>query len=874
MPRPKKLNTVHPADLEEEGATKTKTPTTEPLRDDYAPTYSASKTSDTSSPQEEAEDDYEETPAIIKKKSSKKKKKKQKKSKTKKRVVADPPSSSSVEMTTIGASATKTEASPLKIIPDGTYVRIASIDAMRRLPDYRWVEVFGPKAEKVRKDYELWSGFYADVDGNPDDRDRSYCIRNVKRLNPGSIVPDIEAGAWWPQELLSRAGEKPAHLRTSGGGAEDGSGLVRVLTSGNRVGASALFMDIQKLAERALDSNKRECIAFWREILKAEPNVCLRRHPLDQETLCHKLVRLDKRKSLKALLKLKAPMDPRMENAAGKTAIHYACHHRSYKTIAKLVGRCAEERVWVSSPDLVEVAKQYPTLIMPYLETMEFGKEGIDATTRRFPLRSSQSKMRVLGSQVVDHRELWADERNRELERLRSSYAAKLCAAIWTLDFSSQALSSDTTEIPVKARYIACKDIAGAHSSVENSPIGVFLQCGCNDIFTTKVMKAVLDFKWDIFGGVAHRWRCAWYLLYVVAVTANMWEMHSSGDLGTFDDDGWPEDTDGVLTLIFVDIFFIVTTLLLIKTDVVGVYKCGLWNYYTAPNLGYWNVLCTITMIANVFIYCVKKFEGVVEPDDGSDDDGGLTGFKTMNTLSGWVQLLTWVNMIGLLRPFPSTGPFINMISSICVQILPFLALFGMVLWAFGFAFYMSLPRLTSDGDFENNPTGMSFENPGNALGATFVMSVGEIADYISLLATQSYYPDSSLAMVFIFLFVVFLVLLNLLIAIMGEAYNSVISDGVEDDWRFFQCAVICSQEKSSERKNPKHFPAYLHLIEPNIPTFKDKMTDGQEALKEEVDKSLDKLKRFLETDLRKQSALMELRLSKKIEALAAEKRA
>ena len=44
---------------------------------------------------------------------------------------------------------------------------------------------------------------------------------------------------------------------------------------------------------------------------------------------------------------------------------------------------------------------------------------------------------------------------------------------------------------------------------------------------------------------------------------------------------------------------------------------------------------------------------------------------------------------------------------------------------------------------------------------------------------------------------------------------------------------------ESSERKNPKHFPAYLHLIEPNIPTFKDKMTDGQEALKEEVDMAL-----------------------------------
>eukprot|EP00938_MAST-03A_sp_MAST-3A-sp1_P002735 g2735.t1 len=50
-------------------------------------------------------------------------------------------------------------------------------------------------------------------------------------------------------------------------------------------------------------STKKECLTFWKNVLQAEPDVCGRRHPYDQETLIHKLVRLDKRKSLKAFVR-------------------------------------------------------------------------------------------------------------------------------------------------------------------------------------------------------------------------------------------------------------------------------------------------------------------------------------------------------------------------------------------------------------------------------------------------------------------------------------------------------------------------------------------------------------------------------------------
>ena len=110
--------------------------------------------------------------------------------------------------------------------------------------------------------------------------------------------------------------------------------------------------------------------------------------------------------------------------------------------------------------------------------------------------------------------------------------------------------------------------------------MGAFLECGCDDIFTTKVMRAVLDFKWDLFGGSKHRWRVLHYFLYIVAVTVTMWDMHKSTSSGKWEDMDFG-DSDNVETLIFVDIFFLLTTLMMIKTDLVGIWYVLLQLYHS-----------------------------------------------------------------------------------------------------------------------------------------------------------------------------------------------------------------------------------------------------------------------------------------------------
>jgi hypothetical protein len=406
---------------------------------------------------------------------------------------------------------------------------------------------------------------------------------------------------------------------------------------------------------------------------------------------------------------------------------------------------------------------------------------------------------------------------------------------------------------------------------VEQSPVGAFLECGCDDIFTTKVMRAVLDFKWELFGGSKHRWRVLHYFLYIVAVTVTMWDMHNSTTSGKWEDMDFSDDSN-VRTLVFVDIFFLLTTLTMIKNDLVGIWKSPGLEYFFSPSIGPWNIACTLTMSLNLFVFLVKRLHGVSELGDAD----GLLGYKSMNTICAWTTLVTWANMIGLLRPFPACGPFINMVLVITYQIIPFLGLFILILWSFGFAFYMSIPTLTNATDFQNNPTQMSFEDPFSSFAVTFLMSVGEFADYLGLLSDKSYSKLSTIVLFVIFLMIVFLILFNLLIAIMGEAYNQVISDGTDDDWRYFQCSIICEQEKrlsAEERKDTKKFPSYLHVIEPNIPTFKSPMTDGEEAVADIVKEQTKKTIEGVMEGLRRRMLELEVKLSAKIDSASSPKR-
>ena len=57
-------------------------------------------------------------------------------------------------------------------------------------------------------------------------------------------------------------------------------------------------------------------------------------------------------------------------------------------------------------------------------------------------------------------------------------------------------------------------------------------------------------------------------------------------------------------------------------------------------------------------------------------------------------------------------------------------------------------------------------------------------------------YPIIARGLWILFTVITIIILLNLLIALMGNTYEGVQEDGVEDDWRTFQAAVILEKEE------------------------------------------------------------------------------
>ena len=98
-----------------------------------------------------------------------------------------------------------------------------------------------------------------------------------------------------------------------------------------------------------------------------------------------------------------------------------------------------------------------------------------------------------------------------------------------------------------------------------------------------------------------------------------------------------------------------------------------------------------------------------------------------------------------------------------------------------------------------------------NAIWWVFLMTLGEIPDFLQFLKSGeapgrvSTLTALDHAMGY-FLFTLcmicgFLIMLNLMIAIMATSYEKVMEDGVEDDWRMEQASVIISMETNMSKQ-------------------------------------------------------------------------
>eukprot|EP00940_MAST-03C_sp_MAST-3C-sp2_P002925 g2925.t1 len=696
----------------------------------------------------------------------------------------------------------------------GTVVRIASAEKICGLPKYRWIMIYGRRhAEDRIKEFQLWSGLHARISNHLDPIDRSYNVVFLDR-DKGKIVRSMKPYLmWWPYELLILDKQS-------------------LLTPGNRLGGSARCLSICILAQTAMNSNVRSSRAFWKNHLPNDPYVCLRRDANDpkRETLIHKLVRSDKTKSLKALIEMRVPMDARMEDAHGDTAIQIACSLRSYKTIALLIENCASKRRWIKVETLVQLTQNMPFIIVPYLEVMGFGKEGIDNTVRRFPFEFDMDpcsdSMYVHGSNSLSNEDLWERERQKLVSERRLPFLKKIVRCIYNLKFAP--FTSASREFPVRARVIACKNIAAFYDEElgVDKLLNALQENAPKQVFATKVLKAVLDFKWKAYIGIRYRWYALTFTVYVVAMTCFINVLRV---------------TDAI-SRVPLQVLVVLLSFRLLLFDAVAIYHQGLFVYFSFTKGKYWNTLRTICLVLNLTILVIDVLEDI--------DIHIFDSNRNLESLIlSWSNILMWFNALGLYRPLRETGPFVSMIEGMISGVRSFAFIFFIVIWAFAQSFFTILPPSAFDEEHteelsSDTPTGFSFENLPYSITSTLLMSVGEFADFLQVLIHGCPYHIAATLMFVLFLFVVMLILLNLLLVIMLEAYNKIINGGTETEWRRYQCLVTTTLEKQTGLpRREEFFPAYIHILEPNVPSansFAKSMSKESDFKRKDIDDSND----------------------------------
>lgn len=175
-----------------------------------------------------------------------------------------------------------------------------------------------------------------------------------------------------------------------------------------------------------------------------------------------------------------------------------------------------------------------------------------------------------------------------------------------------------------------------------------------------------------------------------------------------------------------------------------------------------------------------------------------------ISALAAIESLLLWSRMLFYARPFKSTGPLVIVISSIVSDIVPFLVLALCVMFGFAVAFYILYRHVSPD---EECPDDDQFQSMHEAFG-NFKRTFFTVFSYVfGDFDLDDIYkaPESNTTIIVFVLYMVIIaiILLNMLIAIMGESFNRILSD---EDTRFVKARAMAIDDidsmLSSRRKH------------------------------------------------------------------------
>jgi len=548
-------------------------------------------------------------------------------------------------------------------------------------------------------------------------------------------------------------------------------------------------------------------------------------------TLLHTLVELDQYKAFKCVMKAvnagKMGINIIIENEHKATPLAIACKDKNNRIIDRLMAYMRKHRIWMSRRDLMIFARIFPQHLYPYFEELEFSDptfiggatekpwvstpEGteISQDCKRFKLRQVDGEMQfeVQGSnkKVPFHEGLWADRAN---EMDVTGTRAKL-QLVQNFNLKAMLFPPLRAEVAVKARVIGVPHFASTQNPDERSLLKEFYECGHQAIFGTKIMQALLDYKWRAYGGWRYRFSFFVYIIYVVMFTFCMESFPYIGpvvlDTGV--------NIQGVNTVgnFVTHLILGAWTLMYLLFELKTIYEQKL-DFYFGGNAAFFNVFELATFIFVLAGLYLHEKESILEA----------------NLSMSFAAVLAYGNVFMRTRCFEATGPFISMVKKIITDMWTFMLLLLVTLIAFAQAYYIIMNKTQPPREED-----VTYKSLSDWLFVTYLMMLGEFAITLEFFDTGT---ATDYAWFATFLFILFSVIciiieLNLLIAIMGGSYNHVQEDGLEDDWRFEQAGVLVHVEthmSEEDRQNKHYFPTWLHVLTPAVED-----TDNNDHIKE-----------------------------------------
>ena len=273
------------------------------------------------------------------------------------------------------------------------------------------------------------------------------------------------------------------------------------------------------------------------------------------------------------------------------------------------------------------------------------------------------------------------------------------------------------------------------------------------DIFNSTVGNLALSFAWRKIGIHVHLRKMYAYLIYIIISTISTL---------TFDESNSSRTT------------IIIAIILLIIQIIFDIYfiKEEFYQFYMNP-IEYitdiWNILDIIVIYTNITA-CILRLIYM-------NDTLFIDILLCISSITGYFNILYY------LRAFESTGPLVSMILRISTDMKYLLIVVLLVALGFSQAFWIisNEDKLLPFGTFENSVLN------------SFVFMLGGY-DPSAFIGTRLY--KFALGLSCLYMIIVSILLLNLLIALMGDSYSSVRGKGLAQ-WRLEQAQIITEMQGS-----------------------------------------------------------------------------